>query len=451
MSSLQAPGLGSGLDVNSLVTQLVAAERAPAQQRLTRNETEIDGKLSALGTLRGALSGFQSSVGALRTTAQVDARKAESGDVAVLRATAGASAAPGRYAVEVLSLASAHKLASRAFAGGSSSTVGTGTLSFAQGGRSFEITVAAGATLASLRDSINTASGNTGVRASLVQTDGGTRLVLNARESGSAQAIRVTVAGAAGGLDAFAYDPAVASPMTQVTAASDAQARVEGFAVTVAGNALSGAIEGVTLDLLAAKPGSSVMVTVAADTAAVRDRVSKMVSDFNSMAATLGRLRAWDPATRKGGPLIGDSTLLGVESRVRRDLASAVTASGDSPTTLAAVGVSMGADGRLTLNDARFTAALQKDPAGVARLFAGDDGIAKRLHATLEGAVGTGGQVPSRTDSLQSQKRDLQKAKEALDLRMQSVERRYRAQFTALDSLLSGLQSTGSYLARQLR
>jgi flagellar hook-associated protein 2 len=183
----------------------------------------------------------------------------------------------------------------------------------------------------------------------------------------------------------------------------------------------------------------------------VRDRVSKLVSDFNSMAATLGRLRAWDPATRKGGPLIGDSTLLGVESRVRRDLASAVTASGESPTTLAAVGVSMGADGRLTLNDARFTAALQKDPAGVARLFAGDDGIAKRLHATLEGAVGTGGQVPSRTDSLQSQKRDLQKAKEALDLRMQSVERRYRAQFTALDSLLSGLQSTGSYLARQLR
>lgn len=450
MASLQSPGLGSGLDVNALVTQLVAAERAPAQQRLTRNEAEVDGKLSALGTLRGALSGFQSGVAALRTGSQVDARKAETGDATVLRATAGASAATGRYAVEVLSLASAHKLASQAYAAGSSATVGSGTLTITQDGESFDVAVAAGSTLASLRDSINGAAANTGVQATLVQTDGGTRLVLNARESGSAQAIRVTVAGAAGGLDAFSYDPGVATSMTQVTAAADAQAKVEGFAVTAAGNTLSGAIEGVTLELLAAKPGTTVTVTVGQDTVAVRDRVAKMVNDFNSMAATLSRLRAWDPATRKGGPLIGDSTLLGVESRIRRDLASAVAAAGDSPTNLAAVGVSMGADGRLTLNDAKFTAALQKDPAGVAGLFAGVDGIAKRLHATLDGAIGTGGQVPARTDSLQSQKRDLQKAKEALDLRMQSVERRYRAQFTALDSLLSGLQSTGSYLARQL-
>jgi len=122
--ALQSPGLGSGLDVNSLVTQLVAAERAPAQQRLTRIESRIDTRLSALGTMRGALSSFQGAVGALRTESQLVVRKAESSDTAVLRANAAPGAAVGTYSVEVLSLASAHRLASQAYPAGSASAVG---------------------------------------------------------------------------------------------------------------------------------------------------------------------------------------------------------------------------------------------------------------------------------------------------------------------------------------
>lgn len=449
--ALQSPGLGSGLDVNSLVTQLVAAERAPAQQRLTRAESGIDTKLSALGALRGALSGFQSSVAALRTESQLLARKAEVADPAVLRATASSSAAVGTYAVEVLSLASTHKLASRAYGAGGSAPVGSGTLTFQQNGATFAVTVAAGTTLAQLRDAINAAAGNAGLRAGLVQADDGARLVLTAKTPGSAQAIRVTAANAAGGLDSLVHDPGVATPMTVLSPAANAQARVEGFLVSAAGNTLSGAVEGITLDLLAAKPGSVVNVTVSQDTAAVRDRVGKMVADFNTMAATLSRLRAFDPATRSGGPLLGDSTLLGIESRIRRDLSAAVQAGGSATATLAAIGVGVGADGRLTVNESRLSAALQSDPAGVARLFAGQGGVATRLHATLDGAIAAGGQVTSRTESLQAQKRDLQKAKDALELRMKSLETRYRAQFTSLDSLLSGLQSTGNYLSRQLR
>ena len=123
--ALQSPGLGSGLDVNSLVAQLVAAERAPAQQRLTRTESGIDTKLTALGTLRGALANFQAAVGALRTESNLLARKTEVSDPAVLRASVTSSAATGSYSVEVLSLASAHKLASAAYASGSSAAVGS--------------------------------------------------------------------------------------------------------------------------------------------------------------------------------------------------------------------------------------------------------------------------------------------------------------------------------------
>ncbi|MFM7707792.1 MAG: flagellar filament capping protein FliD, partial [Gammaproteobacteria bacterium] len=113
--------------------------------------------------------------------------------------------------------------------------------------------------------------------------------------------------------------------------------------------------------------------------------------------------------------------------------------------------ISMGANGRLEVDDAKLAAALRSDAAGVTRLFAGDGGIAKRLATTLDGAISAGGQMTSRTESLQAQKRDLQKARETLELRMQALETRYRTQFTSLDSLLSGLQSTGNYLARQLR
>ena len=451
MPGIQASGIGSGLDINSLVSQLVAAERAPQQQRLDRSGARIDTRLSALGTMKGALSSLQSAVGALRTASQLTARKAEVSDATVMRATATASAAAGSHSVEVLSLASAQKLASQAYAGGSAATVGTGSLTFSQGGRSFSVTASAGATLATLRDAINGAVGNTGLRASLLQVDGGTRLVLAATASGSAQAFRIAATDAAGGLDAFAYDPDGPKPMTQLVAAADAQAKVEGYPVSAAGNRLEGVIEGVTLDLLAAKPGTAVTVTVSRDDGAVRERLGRLVSDYNSMAATLGRLRAFDPATRSGGPLVGDAMLLGIESRLRRELTAVAPAAADAPDTLSAIGIGFTAEGRLQLDEARLSKALAADAAAVAQLLAGEGGIARRLHATLAGALGTGGELAARNESLLAQKRDLQKARETLDLRMQAVERRYRAQFTALDSMLSEMQSTGNYLARQLK
>jgi flagellar hook-associated protein 2 len=292
------------------------------------------------------------------------------------------------------------------------------------------------------------------VRASIVQADDGARMVFTAAASGSAQAITVTTKQPKGGLDKLEYNPGQGQgqtpPMTVLSPATDAQVRVEGFTVSAAGNTVTAAIEGVTLDLVAAKPGTLVIVKVSPDIGVVKDRLAKLVSDYNSAAATLGQLRAYDPATRKGGPLIGDGLLLNVESRLRRDVSGSVATPPGAPTTMSAIGITMGADGRLSINDAKLSLALQSDPTGVAKLLAGEDGIAKRLYATLDGAIGLGGQVSTRTDSLQTQKRDLQKQRDALEMRMQSLEASYRAQFGALDAMLSDMQSTGKYLASQL-
>lgn len=455
MAGLSAPGLGSGLDVNNLVTQLVAAERAPAEQRISRTQTGIDSKLSALGVMRGVLSTLQSSVGALRTESQVLARRAVSSDPTILRATASTSAPVGSYSVEVMSLATTHKLVSQPYVGGSGSVVGTGELTFTQNGEEFVVAATAGMTLAQLRDAINTAPDNRGVRASIVQADDGARMVFTAAASGSAQAINVQVTPPNGALSKLEYDPGQGQgqtpPMTVLSAAADAQVKVEGFAVSAAGNTVSAAIEGVTLDLVSSKPGTTVTVTVSPDVASVKEKIAKFVNDYNNAAATMSSQRSFDGGTRKSGPLLGDSTLLGVESRMRRDITGVIQPLPGSPSTLSEIGIGFGADGRLVINDGRLSAALQSDAAGVAKVLAGDGGIAKRLYETIEGAIGLGGQVVGRTDSLQTQRRDLQKQREALEVRMQLVEASYRRQFGALDAMLTDMQSTGRYLAGALK
>ena len=455
MAGLSAPGLGSGLDVNNLVTQLVAAERSPVEQRISRTQTGIDSKLSALGVLRGVLSTLQSSVGAMRTETQVLARRAVSSDPTILRATASTTAPVGTYSVEVLSLATTHKLVSEPYAGGSGSLVGTGELTFTQNGQEFVVAATEGMTLAQLRDAINTAPDNRGVRASIVQADDGARMVFTAAASGSAQAINVQVRPPNGALNILEYNPGQGQgqtpPMSVLSAAADAQVKIEGFAVSAAGNTVAAAIEGVTLDLLTSKPGTTVTVTVSPDVASVKEKIAKFVTDYNNAAGTMASQRSFYGGTRKAGPLLGDSTLLGVESRMRRDITGVIQPLPGSPSTLSAIGIGFGVDGRLVINDGKLTAALQSDAAGVAKVLAGDGGIAKRLYDTIEGAIGLGGQVVGRTDSLQTQRRDLQKQREALEVRMQLVEASYRRQFGALDAMLTDMQATGRYLAGALK
>ena len=455
MAGLSAPGLGSGLDVNNLVTQLVAAERSPVEQRISRTQTGIDSKLSALGVMRGVLSTLQSSVGALRTENQVLARRAVSSDPTILRATASTSAPVGTYSVEVLALATTHKLVSEPYAGGSGSLVGTGELTFTQNGEEFVVAATDSMTLAQLRDAINTAPDNRGVRASIVQADDGARMVFTAAASGSAQAINVQVTPPNGTLKKLEYDPGQGQgqtpPMTVLSAATDAQVKIEGFSVSAAGNTVAAAIEGVTLDLVTSKPGTTVTVTVSPDVASVKEKIAKFVNDYNNAAGTMASQRSFDGGTRKAGPLFGDSTLLGVESRMRRDITGVIQPLPGSPSTLSEIGIGFGVDGRLVVNDGRLSAALQSDAVGVAKVLAGNGGIAKRLYDTIEGAIGLGGQVVGRTDSLQAQRRDLQKQREALDVRMQLVEASYRRQFGALDAMLTDMQSTGRYLAGALK
>jgi len=453
MAGIQAAGVGSGLDIASLVSQLVAAERQPLDARLDRRASAVNVELSALGSLRGALASLRDALAPLRTTTAFAVRTATSANEDVFTASATGAIAPGTYDVEVVSLATAQRLASAAFATGGGAYVGSGTLTIAVGGDAFSIDVPAdGGTLADIRNAINGAAGNTGVTASIINEVGGSRLVLTARQTGAAATIGVTQSGGDGGLAALTFDPnaPLSGGLTQTVAAADAVVRINGFEHRSANNSVTGAIDGLTLTLRSADAGNSHLLTIANDTGAVTARIRKFVSDYNATARVFADLQKYDAATGKAGALIGDAFVRGLESQLRRDVTGALGSAEARYTSLAQLGIRTDATGQLTLDEARLSAALAADFDGVAALFGGENGVAARAFERLEGALASDGSLKNRTDALNRETRDIGLEREAVDRRMESVEARYQAQFSALDTLLAQLQSTSQYLEQQL-
>jgi len=193
MANVTSAGLGSGLDVASIVSQLVAAERAPADQRLATAQSQAKTRISALAAFRSAMSGLKTSAEALssQSGSGLKALTATSANKDLFTASADSKAVAGNYAIEVLSLASASKRASQVFAS-ETTVVGSGDVEISVGSSAFTITLQDGAnTLADLRTQINAASSNTGVAAAIVSDAGGARLLLTSQDTGLSHALSV--------------------------------------------------------------------------------------------------------------------------------------------------------------------------------------------------------------------------------------------------------------------
>jgi flagellar hook-associated protein 2 len=451
MAGIQASGVGSGLDINSLVSQLVSAESASRSAPILRRETAATTKISALGTLKGALSAFKGALTPLRNLDVFSMRKATSSDTTRFTATASSKAAAGSYDVEVISLASAHRLASAPHLTGASTAIGYGSLEITVGDDSFDVEIAQDAnTLEDIRDAINNASDNTGVQATLLTGTEGRRLILTSRKTGEDHAIKVAASGGDGGLAALSYDPDGVMNLEEKELAQDASLKISGFPVESSTNVVDDAIEGVTINLLKAEAGKEFTLDVSFDSASVTTRIQTFVTEYNNMQAQLTRLGNYDAATKTAGPLLGDSLLRSVQQDMRNGLTNPVAGLSGDYTALASVGITTTASGTLELDTAKLSKALGDDPDAVAHLFGADDGVAARLFAQVDARLQSGSDLDSRNTTLKRQMDDIGRQKEALALRMEQVEARYRKQFTALDSLLSQLQSTSSYLAQQL-
>ncbi|MFY9314266.1 MAG: flagellar filament capping protein FliD [Burkholderiales bacterium] len=388
--AIQSQGIGSNLDINSIVTQLMAVERRPLS--LLASEAQgYRGRISAWGTLKSALASFQTAMKQLDGSAKFRAYQTSVSDATLVSASAGGQASPGTHSVEVGALAQQHKLRSAAFAG-LLDPVGTGTLSiqygsYDSGANTFTLnparaaqSVAIGAgqnTLSGVRDAINQAG--VGVSASIVNDGAGNRLVLTSTDSGAANSLKITVSDDDGGhadlagLSQLAYDPTQGAGtgrnLTQSVAAQNASAVIDGITVSKASNVISDAVAGTTLTLLKAAPGAPTTLSVSRDGARTEEAVESFVKAYNDVAKSISDITRYDAASKQGGTLQGNAAVLAIQSRLRATLSAAVS-TGGAYTALSQIGVAFQKDGTLALDAAKLRSAVEAHFEDIAALFA---------------------------------------------------------------------------------
>lgn len=545
---ISSAGIGSGLDVNSIVTSLMNVEKQPLTA-LTTQKTAYQSKISAYGTLKSTLSTFQTAVSALSSASKFNAQTVTSGNTSVFTATSDGSATLGNYAVKVSQLAQSQKLASTGFAA-VSDVVGTGTLTISFGdyaavGDTFtanaaktDVSIAitsSNNTLAGVRDAIN--ASNSSVSATIVNNGTTNQLVITSKDTGEVNSLKISVAdddtnnSDAAGLSQLAYDPLAAGVknLTQLQVEKNAILDIDGVAVVKASNTITDAISGVTLNLLTTN-ASGVSLDVASNKDTVKASVTAFVDAYNKLDTTLRSLTKYDSTGKASGVLLGDATARSVINQVKSVMSKAITSSG-TITSLSQIGVAFQSSGQLALDSTKLTTALTSNFSDIATLFttsakatdplitysasssktqAGTyaitvsqlgtnlinatgtiNGVAATGSATnLTGAVGDAseglsvkvsggalgargtvnfsigyasqldsiiknllsddGILAARTDGINSSIKRLDTQAESISVRLTTIEARYRAQFTKLDTLLSSMSSTSTFLTQQI-
>lgn len=460
---ISVPGVGSGLDINSIVSGLVAAEGDAKTSLLARKSSTTQSEISAFGGLKSILSTFQSRSTILKSASTFEQNSANSADATVYTATTSGSVAAGVYGIEVRDFAEAHKLLTPGYTD-EDTVVGTGTLTISVGASSFDVTIDSNNnTLAGIRSAINDATDNTGVSATITNVDDGaggteTKLILSSDKTGVANAITITVDDDdladtdASGLSAFYYDTADATTpeqLTQINAAIDAEIYIEGQKVLSASNTVVDAIQGVTLDLLKEDIGNVHDLTIASDTKAIKNNIELFVSNYNSTISYMNSVTAFDADTGSVGILLGDSTIRSLSNQIRTQINQTVTGISGAYTTLVDLGITSTSDGTLEIDDASLDNALSTNLGDVAELFSSTNGVATRIESTLIQYTQVEGILDSKTNGLNDTVNDINDDLEALDRSLTALEDRLFAQFSALDLLMTQLNSTSSFLTQQ--
>lgn len=564
MASISSLGIGSGLDIEGIITKLMTVETVPLT-KLDTKEASYQTKISALGSLKSAVSSLNSALASLVTTSgqtavnKFSSYKASVGNSSAASATASSSAVAGSYSLEVLQLATAHRvstiaraheLTSASFAsetdpvdqgtlditvngtttqitvddsndtlgelalsinnadagvtaaveddgsGGkvlvlTSNTGGTAgemTLSgiagftydpgtatgdltqtqAAEGGYTsanasiaegtLEITVGDGTkrtitidssnnTLAGLRDAIN--DEGVGVTATLTTvSEHDVRLVLTSNTMGSSG--KITMSGLAG----FSFDPTTGSgDLSQASAdggeaAQGSKIKLNGVTVTKESNTISDVVQGVTLSLTGVTTSATTLTVTQDKSTALTAALTKVVDAYNELNTAVHDLGDYNAETKAGGILLGNSTLRTVSSSIKNLFQSAVSGTtGSDYKYLSNLGLEFQKDGSIVFSSGKLTTATTADFEAVASMVATFGTQAKTL---TDGMLSSEGTITAATDGLQASIDAIDEQRTRLEDRLEKIEARYRKQFSSLDTLISQMNSTSSYLTQQL-
>jgi len=455
MTTISSAGVGSGLNIESIVTALMSVEKQPLTN-LEKRQTSYESKISALGTLKGALSSLQTAAKALTpastqtATAAFSGFKATLADSTIATATTTSAAVAGTYSVEVGALATNQRLALGKTYDAGAAVLDFGsdtsrTLTLTKGGTAVDITLDSSQnTLAGVRDAINNASA--GVSATIVtDTSGKQNLLLTATDGGTANA--VSISGTATFIDPANLGSPIAasSAFNQTQAATDASVKIQGISIATSGNKITDAIDGVTLEIN--KTGTT-NLTVARDNTDLKSKLETFVNAYNSLNSSIKSLGAYNSATKTAAALNGDSTLRSVQSQVRTALTSVPADLASNPLkTLSDIGISFQPDGSLKLDSTKFEKAASSNFSATANVIGA---FGNTLKTTTTDLLATNGVIASRSDGLSSSVKALDRQMEAMENRLTIIEKNYRARFTSLDTTMTSMSTTSSYLNQQL-
>jgi len=450
-SVISSTGIGSGLDINSIVTSLTSAFGGPETNALARRKTALTAQVSAFGTFQSALSTFQATLTNLQNPKTLAGRTATVADTTIATATATSSAVTGTYAVQVNNLASAASLASKAFAS-ATLAVGTGALTLKLGGQSTTINIdSSNNTLGGIADAINGAIGNPGISASILTTADGARLVLSGTSTGAANTITVTQSAGDGGLAALAYDPVnKITNLTQTQAPADASFTINGYAATSPSNVVSGVIGGVTLNLQQPTAANTpTTLTVGNDTAGAQTAIGTFVTALNGLQTAIHSLTSYDASTSTAGALLGNQTLLSFQRQLSQILGQVNTSNVNGPRTLTDLGITANPQGTYDTNSVTLGNALSASVGSVSQLLGGSKGIATQLNGLANEYIQAGGLLDAVNHGLQAGLSDVATKQADLTARLKVYSATLTQEYNAMDTAVALLKQSQTFLTAE--
>jgi flagellar hook-associated protein 2 len=427
-------GLSTGIDTNALVDQLVQVELLPAQRFETR-KSNANRRASIISDFITKLKSLKSAAASLDTASEVRAVAARSSDEARVKVTSSGAAQPAVLALRVATLAKAQTTVSGLFLGASPDdpVPGAGSLGIKVGSAATVVLDFLGTeSLADVTRRINDEV--VGVHAELVNTGAGLHIAVTSEETGTASALTFTEAGTSLGFLGL---------NTTKVLAQDASFTLNGIAMTRSTNTVADAVAGLTLELLGthaiADPDTTVAVT--RDPVGLETKVKSLVDSFNAVAEGVNAQLTYSGVARGQDTLFGDSTVRALQRAISQ-MAGASYPHGEDTVTLGKLGIQLGRDGKLTIDSAALAKAVASDPAAIENLIAGPSGLAPAINSLVDQYTRTGtGFLSAKTSSLKNEMRRFDDEIARIQTRASRIGDQLHAQFTALETLMSGFQA----------
>ena len=446
MAGMALTGIGSGFPVQQFVDASVQAERAAKESSLNRKQGNLDVKISSYASVKKVLDSFQKSLKDLTAKDAFQTRSVALSTEGFLTTKADKNAVAGSYDIVVEKLAKAHKIGSGYATGNIKDNQGAGSLTLKTGGKEFTIDITADkSSLADIAQAINRADDNSGVKATVVTDNDGSRLVLFSDKTGVENKIEInpSVGGFGGMFDA--------TSLKEVQPAEDAVVKIDGATVTRPSNEIKDAIAGVTLNLdKVSKDGEVTKLTIGYDKKSVTDNLKALVDSYNKIVETTKKLSSFDAENKKAGPLNGDSLLRNITTQLRDALGEQVEGASGNLKSLSDLGITTKRDGTLEIDDKILEEHIANNFDGIGRLFEGDSGIGSKLDSLLKGFTGKTGVLTTKNESLSEQLSKLGKQRIDLDDRMLKFESRVMKQFNAMDAMIGKMNDQMSSMMSML-